>query len=216
MTGYSAKDNISTSRQNETSVIDYMRRLQESAITLLARREHSQQELFQKLEKKFQHTELCQHPQSSGSDFFGGEALAQAEISDQPLLDDEITCHGFYQSPHVQYLSSKEELIQSVIDQLADDGLQSDERFTEVYVRSYVQKGQGPNKIRMNLKQLGIASHLIDEYLNHETIDWHAQIKNVFDRKFAQADLMDMKQKSKIYRFLQSRGFSSDQISRLF
>ena len=41
------------------------------------------------------------------------------------------------------------ELLNQEIDRLANEGLQSDERFSEAYIRSKTQAGYGPIKIKM-------------------------------------------------------------------
>jgi regulatory protein len=183
--------------------------IRESAMGLLARREHSQLELLQKLNQKIKSQKI--NSKNRGFSVSNSDEVCSGEVFDREVFDREafdaqdVSAEGI----------SIETIIQSVIDDLATEGLQSDERFTEVYVRSYIQKGQGPTKIRMNLKQLGIESHLIDEYLYSEDIDWYENIKTVFSRKFSHSELMDSKQKSRVYRFLQSRGFTQDQISSL-
>ena len=183
--------------------------VRESAMGLLARREHSQLELLQKLNQKIKSQKI--NSKNRGFSVSNSDEVCSGEVFDREVFDREafdaqdVSAEGI----------SIETIIQSVIDDLATEGLQSDERFTEVYVRSYIQKGQGPTKIRMNLKQLGIESHLIDEYLYSEDIDWYENIKTVFSRKFSHSELMDSKQKSRVYRFLQSRGFTQDQISSL-
>ena len=183
--------------------------VRESAMGLLARREHSQLELLQKLNQKIKSQKINSKNREfsvSNSDEVCSGEVFDREVFDREAFDaQDVSAEGI----------SIETIIQSVIDDLATEGLQSDERFTEVYVRSYIQKGQGPTKIRMNLKRLGIESHLIDEYLYSEDIDWYENIKTVFSRKFSHSELMDSKQKSRVYRFLQSRGFTQDQISSL-
>ena len=53
------------------------------------------------------------------------------------------------------------ELLNQEIDRLANEGLQSDERFSEAYIRSKTQAGYGPIKIKMELTQKGISMNLI-------------------------------------------------------
>lgn len=179
--------------------------VRESAMGLLARREHSQLELLQKLSQKIKSQKI--NFRNRGFSVSNSDEVCSGEVFDREAFDAQDV---FAEAIPI------ETIIQSVIDDLVTEGLQSDERFTEVYVRSYIQKGQGPTKIRMNLRQLGIESHLIDECVYSEEIDWQEHIKTVFSRKYSYCDLTDSKQKSKAFRFLQSRGFSIEQINYLF
>ena len=79
------------------------RSLRRIAMDFLARREHSEQELRQKLK-------------------------ARADDADE---------------------------VEAALHKLKDEGLQSDERFTEAYVHHRVNAGIGPLKIRYELRQKG-------------------------------------------------------------
>lgn len=63
-------------------------------------------------------------------------------------------------------------LAQRVIAQLAEEGLQSDERFVEVFVRSRLERGQGPLLLRAELRARGIEDALIDVELDQSTTFW--------------------------------------------
>ncbi|GAB4200541.1 MAG: hypothetical protein Tsb002_36720 [Wenzhouxiangellaceae bacterium] len=51
-------------------------------------------------------------------------------------------------------------------------GWQSDERYVEAFVRSRVQRCQGPLKITAQLRQRGVDDHLIRRGLSHAGVDW--------------------------------------------
>ena len=55
------------------------------------------------------------------------------------------------------------ELLNQEIDRLANEGLQSDERFSEAYIRSKTQAGYGPIKIKMELAKKGISNNFLDK-----------------------------------------------------
>lgn len=132
----------------------------EVALKFLARREHSQKELRQKLHKK-----------------------------------------GF----------TKKQII-SVLKLLAIKGLQSDERFTECYIRSRMSNGFGPVRIAFELIQRGVPDELIEKHLRQADDEfWMIQISGVFSKRFKQvAD--DQHQYMKQYRFLRNRGFVQHRI----
>lgn len=97
---------------------------------------------------------------------------------------------------------------------LADEGLQSDQRFTEDYVRSLVNKGKGPFYIRQKLQQKGVAEYIVDLELGNYKGKWLSLANDVYCRKYPHK-AVDLNDKAKRYRFLTSRGFSSDIIQEL-
>lgn len=106
-------------------------------------------------------------------------------------------------------------MIDDLLDTLSREGLQSDERFTESFVHHSLNKGQGPNKIIQALRQRGIDSVLIEQYLNSEAIDWFSLIEEVRVKKYGENLPEDYQNKAKQSRFLYSRGFTSEQISQV-
>ncbi len=112
-------------------------------------------------------------------------------------------------------LSDNGAQIMRIIDSLQEENLQSDERFTDVYVRSYQTKGHGPLKIRASLVVKGIHEALISQYLKHYASDWPAVLQQQFEKKYQQADFLEMQRKAKIYRFFQGKGFSFEHIRQL-
>ena len=48
---------------------------------------------------------------------------------------------------------------------LADEGLQSDVRFAEAFVRSRILRGHGLTRIRQDIRQKGIADELVGQTL---------------------------------------------------
>ena len=95
---------------------------------------------------------------------------------------------------------------------LVNDGLQSDARFVETFVRSRIGQGKGPIRIRAELREHGVTGSLIDEGLANAEQDWYALAREVRLKKFGAAQPRDFKEKARQMRFLQSRGFDSDHI----
>jgi regulatory protein len=102
--------------------------------------------------------------------------------------------------------------IDDVLDQLCDDGLQSDSRFTNAFVRSRVSRGQGLARIRMDIREKGIDQELLTRILSEQEVDWFELARDVAQRKFGNEEAKDQKAKAKRVRFLQYRGFNFDQI----
>ena len=103
-----------------------------------------------------------------------------------------------------------------VVEDLRDSGLVSDRRFVEAFVRSHATRGHGPARIRYELKELGVSTELVAEGVNHEGIDWFERAAQVRRRKFGENIPPTYDVRAKQMRFLQYRGFSTDQIRAAF
>lgn len=107
--------------------------------------------------------------------------------------------------------SDNPELVQSVLQQLIDDGLQSDNRFAENYVNYRANRGYGPNRIRQELKQKGLGDTVIGLAIEQAEVDWFELLEQQFNKKFPNPD-QDIKSKAKQQKFLLYRGFTFSQI----
>lgn len=106
--------------------------------------------------------------------------------------------------------------IETVISDLQADGLQSDMRMAEAYVRYRVQRGQGPNKIQKELQQKGLPALVIQEALAVEAPDWVALAEKLLTKRFGAckvANTLDARAKGQRSRFLLQRGFHYEHIS---
>lgn len=99
-------------------------------------------------------------------------------------------------------------MIRTELERLCDDGLQSDVRFAEVYVRSRAQRLYGPVRIRAELRERGISDTVIAASLQVSDIDWQANLRQLIHTRFGHKPAADFKEKAKRLRFLQQRGFS--------
>ncbi|WP_175400917.1 regulatory protein RecX [Terasakiispira papahanaumokuakeensis] len=142
------------------------------AVRLLAQREHSRQELAQKLR------------------------LAPKQSQD--------------------FTPPSPEVLDALLDELENLNWLSDQRFAASFTRQRLLKGQGPVKVRYELKQRGVSDELIEWALEitpeEEGIDWINQATTALYKRFGpEASPTTPNQKSKMIRFLQQRGFSSEQ-----
>ena len=103
-----------------------------------------------------------------------------------------------------------EEIIDRAITQLAEQNYQSDERFAEAFILMRFNQGKGPIKIASELKLRGISSFNLSDF------DWFKSAKEIRKKKFGDLASSDFKEQAKQKRFLQSRGFSLDQINQSF
>jgi regulatory protein len=97
------------------------------------------------------------------------------------------------------------------VQKLTDSGLQSNARLAESFIRARANRGQGPLKIRMELRQKGISESEIELAMTEAATDWQAIAIEVAGKKFQLED-PDPKQRAKRQRFLQQRGFSFEHI----
>ncbi len=101
--------------------------------------------------------------------------------------------------------------IDNTLISLQDENLQSDDRFAECYVRSKVQKGVGPVRLRRDLREHEICDEMIDCYLHDQ--QWRQLAVEVRRKRFGSALPESFEERAKQMRFLQYRGFSSEQIN---
>lgn len=108
-------------------------------------------------------------------------------------------------------------LVESVLARLERERLQSDARYAEVYLHQRSEKGYGPQRIRAELQERGVAEQLITACLrsaeDEGEIDWYERAAAVYARKFGGRAIEDLKDRAKRQRFLQYRGFSHEQIA---
>ena len=99
--------------------------------------------------------------------------------------------------------------VQQVLQNLARQGLQSDDRFAEQYVYSRRNKGYGPLRIRAELIEKGVAEELIAVWVDAPEQDWRVLMLKTAEKKFGTAPPADRREMAKRGRFLSSRGFPS-------
>ncbi len=103
------------------------------------------------------------------------------------------------------------ELAHRAVAQLAEEGLQSDDRFVESFVRSRVERGYGPILIRQELRQREVADDTIDEHLTHEQAFWAGRASRALEKRFKAAP-ESREDWGRQARYLARRGFAADLI----
>jgi len=102
-------------------------------------------------------------------------------------------------------------IIENVVADLVRDNLVDDERFTEGYVRYRLNRGFGPLRVQIELRERGIDDALIDKYVDASGEHWLDRITTVQSKKFGNMP-NDFQERARQARFLQYRGFTSEQI----
>lgn len=100
-------------------------------------------------------------------------------------------------------------IAEKVVCQLADENLVSDQRFTEMYVRTRMRHLFGPVKIRGELRSRGISDHLISEAMPDGEEAWFDNASQWAEKR-CRGEL-DYAGRAKIHRGLMNRGFTHEQ-----
>lgn len=130
--------------------------------------------------------------------------LVRREHSHNELIN-KLTAKGY-----------QKEIVDDVVCQLAQEGLQNDHRFAENYVRQRIRKGYGPVRIQYELQQKGVEDFYLNAIVEETVGSWFELLKDVYLRKYGKDKLLDRTDWAKRSRFLQQRGFSGEMIMNLF
>ena len=102
--------------------------------------------------------------------------------------------------------------IETVLDNLEEQGYLSDERFAEMFLRSQISRGSGPFKIRMALNQKGVDSALISKLLDGANVNWTQNADKIRRKHFGEPLPTDNNSLSKQIRYLRNKGFYQEHI----
>ncbi|CAM3390351.1 regulatory protein RecX [Halomonas lysinitropha] len=107
------------------------------------------------------------------------------------------------------------ESIAECLDELADQGLQSDDRFAESFLRSRILRGQGPLKIGVELERRGLGREVIRHaFAESEQAgegDWFTLACESLAKRFTGPG-DSPRERARRERFLAQRGFAFDQV----
>lgn len=95
---------------------------------------------------------------------------------------------------------------------LADEGLLSEKRYASEWVRSRAGRGQGPVKIRAELRQRGLGEEQVQQALAATDTNWARLAGEVRRKRFGPALPASMTERARQTRFLESRGFTAEHI----
>ena len=146
--------------------------------------------------------------------------MEEAELAYRTALDSAVRSLG--QREHgrrelelkLKRKGHTAEVIERVLDYLLEHDLQSDSRFAEGLIRSRVQRGYGPMKIRQELGSKGVSESVLEAQLTEPCQFWESVAEGSLAKKFGQ--LPDSREDWAVQaRFLARRGFPSDLIYRV-
>jgi len=215
--------------------------LYEKAIDLLSRREHSRAELLRKLASKTPVTKPRRKRKVAHGSDAGGSAAAITESQVAPtseeagpleatvavrLASSAVRSAGSYASrepvienddPASLAIESIDTgaLIEQVLDRLEQSDYLSDERFADLFAEQRYRKGYGERDISAGLRARGIDRRLSEQALQRLcdecAVDWYSHAAEVLKGRFSGRAASEQL-RPRMIRFLQQRGFSSDQI----
>ena len=118
----------------------------------------------------------------------------------------------------VRKLSAKgyaQEFIKPVLDELATERWQSDQRYADSYARQRSQKGFGYTRINYELKQRGISNESVNRFKEELQANECEVLRQLYLKKYSDEPIIDRREWAKRFRFLLHRGFSADTINTL-
>ena len=105
-------------------------------------------------------------------------------------------------------------LIEAALDRLIEEGLLSEQRFVDSFIRSRASAGYGPLRIREELAQRGVPRAQAERALADCEVDWTDNLGELWRRRFGSLP-QDARERAKQGRFLLYRGFAQEAVSRL-
>jgi regulatory protein len=103
-------------------------------------------------------------------------------------------------------------VVTTVVEGLAAQRLLSESRFVEQFIRQHAGRGHGPVRIRVELRERGVADGEIEEGLAAAAEDWARIARETRRKRFGLSPPGDYRERARQARFLQYRGFSAEQV----
>jgi regulatory protein len=102
-------------------------------------------------------------------------------------------------------------VVAPLLDQLRAEKLLDDRRYTENFVAYHAARGQGPLRVRADLRRKGLEGLLVEGCLDAYP-DWIVHLRKAQQKKFGAKPPSNYADKQRQSRFLGYRGFTSAQI----
>jgi regulatory protein len=102
-------------------------------------------------------------------------------------------------------------VVSPLLDALRDEKLLDDRRYLENFVAYRAARGQGPLRVRLDLRRHGLQGPLVEEHLDAYP-EWIAQLHKARLKKFGAGTPKNYADRQLQARFLSYRGFTGAQI----
>lgn len=102
-------------------------------------------------------------------------------------------------------------LVADVIERLRTERLVDDRRYVDNFIAYHAARGQGPLRVRAELRRLGLEGALVEEAIDGFR-EWIAHLRQARQKKFGSSLPTDSIERHRQIRFLGGRGFTGAQI----
>lgn len=102
-------------------------------------------------------------------------------------------------------------VVEDVIERLRHEKLIDDRRYLENFVGLHAARGQGPVRVRAELRKLGMQGDEVEDHVQAYG-DWIEQLHRARQKKFGMQPPTDYADRQRQARFLQYRGYTGSQI----
>ena len=113
----------------------------------------------------------------------------------------------------INLVDSKNNLLEEIV-KLKEEGLISNQRYAEAYIRSRFHSGFGPVRIKYELGKKGVIETTIIKAFQETDLDWDDKLKSEFKKKYESNEVKNLNV-NKISKFFLYRGFDLEKISKL-
>jgi regulatory protein len=102
-------------------------------------------------------------------------------------------------------------VVGEVVERLCGERLVDDHRYVESFISYRAARGQGPHRVRADLRKIGLQGELVEQGLAAYE-EWIADLRRVRQKKFGAQLPTHYADRQRQARFLSYRGFTSAQI----
>jgi regulatory protein len=142
--------------------------------------------------------------------------LAMRDHSEQELRRKLSAQPTFPGKPRAEEDPFTPEDIEKVIAWCYEHRWLDDAQFASRFIASRSRKGYGPQRIRQELQGKGIARDLSEAAMENCEIDWQEMARDIAERKFGEQLPTEWKERAKVQRYLQYRGFYMEDIQAVY
>ena len=101
---------------------------------------------------------------------------------------------------------------EAAVTELEDERMVNDERYVEAAVASRTTRGQGPVRIALELRRMGVAAELVTRAVDARAPEWTERAQALRKRRFGVGAVAGGAERNRQARFLLYRGFTGDQV----
>lgn len=125
--------------------------------------------------------------------------------------------HSAYELAHkLRARGYASQLVEALVAELSQEGWVSDARYAAALVQDRFSRGYGPLRIRAELRHRGVDEALADSHLQWSDAEWSRHAQQLCAKRFGDCSAASRKEQDRRFRWLLNRGFTREQIRKLF